>query len=214
MKGLQIKNNKVPSRDLTQLQLERVHFQPRSIIYSTFRVRSVQQKHLHCKLKARLKGTSANCMHYLHILNNPCQWTGDCLWFPWTHFDMEPGNIYIFSSSFKARHDPSKPMLHWLWHAVFNVSPCRKCSVNNLPPQYFNLSFSHSCHFDAVHMSASYSVMMFSWLVSRPDRLRFPHASALSRLIANLSRQLHGVQTHVMGPPQERGIASRWKKVW
>lgn len=49
---------------------------------------------------------------------------------------------------------------------------------------------------------------MFFLLVSRPDRMRFPAASALSSLIAELSRQLHGVQTNVMGPLGKQGNLS------
>lgn len=45
---------------------------------------------------------------------------------------------------------------------------------------------------------------MFPLPVSRPDSMRFPPASALSSLIAELS-QLHRVQTNVMGPLREQG---------
>lgn len=53
---------------------------------------------------------------------------------------------------------------------------------------------------------------MFSLPVSRPDRMRFPPASALSSLIAELSRQLHRVQTNVMVALREQGNESQGKK--
>lgn len=57
---------------------------------------------------------------------------------------------------------------------------------------------------------------MFSLPVSRPDRMRFPPASALSSLIAELSRQLHRVQTNVTEALGEQGswsLKGRQEKV-